>query len=108
MITQAKLRGWGQDQSAQNTLLEIINNPTFKRALDISRQMMRVPLSQGENAITDAALSHALVEGAELLLDSLEILTNPPKDWSVDQKQTKQVLPFEWLKKNAERKSTVT
>lgn len=109
MIDRATLRGWFQDTGTQNELRTLLDSGTFKRSLELAKRLCRRPLSGGPDAINESALSHAAVEGAELLIDALRILTNPPKEWGDDPNTiSKKEAPFEWLKKDPARKQKST
>jgi hypothetical protein len=68
-------------QLDQETLRNILNNPTFKEAVEIAIFMReRDIVYTSGNLLEINALSHAESRGAHNLVKSLEILANPSVD----------------------------
>ena len=95
------LKIWVADRQGEHSKLKsILNDPTFKAAVELAVKELDRPTYYGTDATLEVnALQHAEEQGQKKLLGWLELLASPPKEWQDEAKEKKPLPPpYDYLK----------
>jgi hypothetical protein len=100
---------WLGNPNAHGGLKDIIQHPLFQKAVAVALGQVSRDLDlQDGNILERAALAHAEEQGARKLIETLEMLSNPPKhmmEQVIDRKPLPE--PYAHLRGSVEKHSVV-